>query len=126
LLLGILAVMGLLLAMVGLYGVMAYTVSRRTQEIGVRIALGATRTQVLKAILRDGLTLIGIGTGIGLVVALLATRSLSVVLAHGISPTDPVTFLGVSFLLALIGTGASLLPARRAAKVDPMVALRHE
>src|SRR5262249_16497851 len=83
LLLGILAALGLMRAMVGLYGVMAYTVSRRTQEIGIRIALGARRTQVLNAILKDGLTLIGIGTGIGSVVALIAVRPLNAVLAHG-------------------------------------------
>jgi putative ABC transport system permease protein len=112
--------------MVGLYGVMAYTVSRRTQEIGIRVALGARRAQVLKMVLRDGLVLIGIGTGIGLVVAFMATRPLTIVLAHGISPTDVVTFVTVTLLLALVGTGACLLPARRAAKVDPMVALRYE
>ena len=126
LLLGILAGMGLTLAMVGLYGVMAYTVSRRTQEIGIRMALGASRAQVLETVLRDGLILIGIGTGIGLVVAMIATRPLVMVLAHGINPTDPTSFLAVTLLLTLIGTGACLISARRAANVDPMVALRYE
>jgi putative ABC transport system permease protein len=126
LLLGILAAAGLTLAMVGLYGVMAYTVSRRTHEIGIRIALGASRAQVLKMVLRDGLILIGIGTAIGLVVTLMATRPLTTVLAHGINPTDPVTFLAVTLLLGIVATGACLLPARRAAQVDPMVALRYE
>ena len=76
--------------------------------------------------MRDGLILIGIGAGIGLVVALMATRPLVMVLAHGMNPTDPVTFLAVILLLAIVGTGACLIPARRAAMVDPMVALRHE
>jgi predicted permease len=126
LLLGVLAAMGLTLAMVGLYGVMAYTVSRRTQEIGIRMALGASSAQVLEMVLRDGLILIGIGTAIGLVVAPTATRPLTIVLAHGINPTDPITFLAVTLLLGLVAISACLLPARRAAKVDPMVALRYE
>jgi len=126
LLLTILAGLGLMLAMVGLYGVIAYTVGRRTHELGIRIALGASRAQVLRLVVEDGLVLVGAGIAIGFVISLLVTRPLALLLAHGVSPTDPLNSFAVALLLALVGTGACLIPARRAMRVDPVVALRCE
>lgn len=126
LLLTILAGLALTLAMVGLYGVMAYTIGRRTHEIGIRMALGASRAQVLRLVVEDGLVLVGVGIAIGLVISLLVTRPLALLLAHGVSPADPVNFFAVALLLALVAIGACLIPARHAMRVDPMVALRDE
>jgi predicted permease len=117
--------LALLLACIGLYGVMAYAVAGRTREIGVRMALGAQRSQVLGMILREGLKLVLIGILVGIPVALLVAR-LAASMLFGLSPADPVSMLIVIVVLAGIATIAGLLPARRATKVDPMIALRYE
>jgi ABC-type antimicrobial peptide transport system permease subunit len=124
-LLGIAAAVALLLGTVGIYGVVAYIVSRRTQEIGVRIALGAPAGVVLNSFLRQGLVLTGIGVGVGLVASLGISRVLASLL-YGVSATDPVTFAGTAVLLVSVSLLATWLPARRAARVDPVEALRGE
>jgi putative ABC transport system permease protein len=125
LLLGIFAAIALLLAAVGLYGVLSYSVSQRTHEIAVRMALGATSNSVVSLVLRNGLKLAGIGLAFGLLAALGLTQFLRGLL-YGVSTFDPVSFAAVAAVLTSIGILACWLPARRAAKVDPMVALRHE
>jgi putative ABC transport system permease protein len=122
---GAFAAIALVLAAVGVYGVISYAVSQRTQEIGVRVALGAQRGDVLRLIVGHGLLLGGVGIGIGLGAALGVTRFLRTML-FGVSPFDPVSFVGVSVMLAGIAVLASYIPARRAAKVDPVEALRYE
>ncbi|HXT64704.1 MAG TPA: ABC transporter permease [Pyrinomonadaceae bacterium] len=124
-LLGLFALVALILAAVGIYGVMAYSVTRRTHEIGVRMALGAKATQVLQLILKDALVLAAIGVASGLAAAFWLTQLMRSLLFE-VKPTDVVTFAGVSTLLILITLLASLIPARRATKVDPLVALRYE
>jgi predicted permease len=124
-LLGAFAGTALLLAVAGLYGVMAYSVARRTAELGTRIALGATPGNVLRLVLRQGLMTALIGVAIGIGGAIVLTRTLQSFL-FGLSPTDPVTFAGVALLLMLVALLACYIPARRAAKVDPMAALRYE
>jgi ABC-type antimicrobial peptide transport system permease subunit len=116
---------GLLLAVLGLYGVMAYSVSRRTTEIGVRVALGAQRVHVLRLILGQGAKLILLGVGIGLAAAWGLTRLL-VSLLFEVNATDPATFVSISLLLVSIALLACFFPARRALRVDPMIALRAE
>jgi len=123
--LGSFGVLALVLAAVGIYGVMSYVVAGRTREIGVRMALGAQSRNVRSLILRQGMTLALIGSVIGLVIAFGATRLLKSVL-YGVSSSDPVTFLAFTFLLTVVALLACLLPAHRATRVDPMVALRSE
>jgi len=124
-LLCIFAAVALLLAAIGLYGVLAYSVSQRTREIGIRMALGANSQQLVRGIVGDGLGLILAGILAGLVMSLALTRLLGSLLFH-VSPTDPLTFAGVCGLLVAVGLLASWLPARRAAAVDPVGSIRVE
>jgi putative ABC transport system permease protein len=122
---GIFAAIALILAAVGIYGVISYTVAQRTHEIGVRIALGASGGDVVKLILKQGLLLAAVGVAIGVGAGLLLTRLMESLL-YGISATDPLTFVAVSAVLLLIALVSCLIPARRATRTDPMVALRYE
>jgi putative ABC transport system permease protein len=119
------ALLALFLASLGLFGVLSHAVSRRTQEMGIRMALGAKRLDVLVIVLREGVTLTAAGLICGLVGALLLTRMMASLL-FGVSTTDPGVYVGISLLLLMVATAACYLPARRATKVDPMVALRCE
>ena len=124
-LLTVFAVMGLILAAIGIYGVISYVVTRRTHEIGIRMALGAERSDVFKLVIKKGLILILVGVVIGVAGALALTRVLASLL-YNVAPTDPVTIVAVCLLLTTVGLIACYIPARRATKIDPMSALRYE
>jgi putative ABC transport system permease protein len=125
LLLGIFAAVALLLAAVGIYGVMSYAVSRRSHEIGIRVSLGASRADVVLLVIRQGMVLASIGSAVGILGALGLSRLLKSLL-YGVKPIDPLIFCGVTILLMMVAMAASYLPARRAMRVDPMIALRYE
>jgi putative ABC transport system permease protein len=124
-LLGVFGALALALAAVGLYGVLAYSVTQRSREVGIRMALGAARRDVLRLVLMQGLRLAAIGLAIGLAAAIAVTRLMSAML-FGVSPRDPLTIVSVSLLMIAVALGASLLPAYRATKIDPILAIRHE
>ena len=124
-LLGVFATVGLVLVAIGVFSVMAYSVSLQTHEIGIRMALGAPTNTVLKMVLRKGLRLIGLGIALGLLASIALARLVASQF-WGVSPHDPLTFGGVLLVLLVVGTVACLVPARRATHVDPLVALRYE
>jgi putative ABC transport system permease protein len=124
-LLGVFAGVGLVLVAIGVFSVFAYTVSRQTHEIGIRMALGAGRAHVLRMVLQGGVRLLGAGVGIGLLASFGVTRVIANQL-WGVSPRDPVTLVAVVAVVGIAGLTACYFPARRATRVDPMMALRHE
>jgi len=124
-LLSVFAALALLLSSIGIYGVISYVVGQRTNEIGIRIALGAQQRDVLRLMLGEGMKMALLGVSIGITVALGLTH-LMVNILFGVSATDPLTFLGVATLLVLVALTACWIPARRATRVDPLVALRYE
>ncbi len=124
-LLSVFASVGLVLVAIGVYSVIAYTVARQTREIGIRMALGAGRRDVLRMVSLMGLKLIAIGAGVGLLASFGATRFIASQLT-GVSPHDPLTLAGVIVLMAVVGVAACFFPAQKASRVDPLVALRTE
>ena len=125
LLLGIFASVALVLATIGIYGVMAYLVNQGTRELGIRMALGATPRNILNLVVRQGMALAVAGVTIGLLAAFLLTRLIQSLL-FGVNASDPITFAGISVLLAIITLIACYIPARRAARIDPLVSLRYD
>lgn len=119
------ALTGLALTMIGIYGVISYSVGQRTQEMGIRMALGAPRSSVLRMVLREGIVLAVAGAVCGLVGSFLLMRLLASQL-YGIKPSDPPTLIGAAVLMVMVALAGSYIPARRATKVDPMIALRYE
>jgi putative ABC transport system permease protein len=124
-LMGVFAGVGLVLVALGVFSLIAYTVSRQTHEIGIRMALGASSSDVLRMVLRMGIRLLGGGVALGLLAAFAATRVIASQL-WGISPRDPITLGAVVAVVATAGLAACYLPARRATRVDPLIALRYE
>ena len=124
-LLGAFAGLALLLSSIGIYGVISYLVGQQTREIGIRMALGAQRKDVLRLILGNGARMALLGIAIGIVAALGLTRLMAKML-YGVSATDPLTFVVVALVLVLVALAACYIPARRAMRVDPLVALRYE
>jgi putative ABC transport system permease protein len=125
LLLTLFASLALLLAAIGIYGVTTYSVAERTHEIGIRVALGAQRGEILGSVLRQVLWTVALGAGIGVVASLGLTRLISSAI-YGVTTTDPITYTVVATILAVVSTLASTIPAYRASRVDPIVALRYE
>jgi putative ABC transport system permease protein len=125
LILGLFSAIALALSAVGIFGVISYSVSRRTREIGIRIALGASRASVRSLVIGESAKLVLFGLAAGIPAALVLTRFLSTLL-FDVRPADPLTFISVAALLALVALAAAYIPARRAMRVDPMVALRYE
>jgi putative ABC transport system permease protein len=121
----VLGLLGLVLSLVGVYSVISYAAAQKTHEIGVRMALGAGRGDILKMVLRQGFVLVGAGLFVGLVLTFVASRGIGSLLV-GVSPSDPITFLAVTLLLAAVGLAASFIPARRAMKIEPLRALKYE
>jgi ABC-type antimicrobial peptide transport system permease subunit len=124
-LLAVFAMLALVLAAVGIYGVISYSVAQRTREVGIRMALGARTIDVIKLVVRDGLKLVLIGVGVGLAGAFGLTRLMTTLL-FGVTPTDALTYATVALGLVVVALIACCIPARRATKVDPLVALRFE
>jgi len=131
LLVGGCGLLAILLAVIGIYGLVAYAVSRRTREIGIRMALGADKQNILRLVMRQGMILVIYGLSAGLLLALALTRVLTISIfpihiLNGVSATDPLTFGSIALLLIMVALLACYVPARRATKVDPIVSLRHE
>jgi putative ABC transport system permease protein len=120
-----LGILGLILAVVGVYGVVSYSASQRTQEIGIRLALGAQPGQILRMVLRQGLTIVAVGVALGMLGAAGISRLVGGLLV-GVGGTDPLTYFGASLVLAMVAMSACYIPARRVTKVDPMTALHYE